>query len=157
MSSLASMAAELAVILPHYNCNENAWIDANTQYALSRWRRAAPHVYVILVEIAVSPAPFRFEQGVHADRVLQFHVEDVMWYKEMAINAALPHVPPSCEVVCWADSDVVVDGGDATVAAWVRRVVQAATAPGAAFVQPFAAVRMPVSYTHLTLPTKRIV
>ena len=41
--------------------------------------------------------------------VLQYRVNDVMHYKDIAMNIALKNLPEDCECVCWCDCDIVFE------------------------------------------------
>lgn len=68
-----------------------------------------------MVEIARENTPFAFapsrDEGlgeVHLfHKLVQLRAEDVIWYKEHALQIALTHVPEDCKYVAWLDNDVV--------------------------------------------------
>lgn len=103
----------LTILSCYYNFNNNVWMEDNTRYCAKQWRKAGAHV--VFVEIALHGTDFVFhpsiDEGADDTRnifhtLLQYHVHDVMWYKDMALNTALPHVPSTSSYVAWFDNDV---------------------------------------------------
>lgn len=151
-----SSSAELAILTTYYDFNSNPWMRDNTSYCLQHWRNAG--AYVILVELALSAdgSEYAFapkdglslctdnaETSLIADAIVGCRVQDIMWYKEAALNIALTHVPAHCNLVGWFDNDIVFasNGDDDTPNQWVRTLVQTFEQnPLVHFVQPFCEI-----------------
>lgn len=88
-------------------------MEDNTRHCAKQWRKAGAHI--VFVEIALHGAEFVFhpsiDEGPDDTRnifhtLIQYHVHDAMWYKDMALNTALSHVPSTSPYVAWFDNDV---------------------------------------------------
>lgn len=124
----------------------------NTRYCVKQWRKAGARV--LFVELALEDEPFVFHPSIdegHDDTrnlfhtLIQLHVQDVMWYKEMALNIALRHVEQSSpnDLVAWFDNDVflVPPSMENTLEHdwWVQSIEQTfAQNPTLSFLQPFS-------------------
>lgn len=151
-----STSAELAIITTYYDFNANPWMRDNTAFCLQQWR--ASGAYVILVELALTTdgSDYAFapkdglslcaedaETSLIADAVVGCRVQDIMWYKEAALNIALTHVPAHCGIVGWFDNDILFqsDSHEASLNQWVRTIVQTFEQnPLVHFVQPFSEI-----------------
>ena len=103
----------VAILSSYYNFNDNPWMEENTRFCAQQWRHSG--AYIILVEIAFEETPFVFHSAIDEGeddtrnlfhKLIQFRVSDVMWYKEMAINIGLSHVPNTSSFVAWMDNDI---------------------------------------------------
>ena len=150
-------SAELAILTTYYDFNSNPWMRDNTSYCLQHWRNAG--AYVILVELALSTdgSEYAFapkdglslsndddETPLIADAIVGCRVQDIMWYKEAALNIALTHVPAHCSLVGWFDNDILFASNsekDDASNQWVRTLVQTFKQnPLVHFVQPFSEI-----------------
>jgi hypothetical protein len=125
----------LAIVTSYFNFTDNPWMERNARCALANWK--ATGAFTVLVELARSKTAFVFDDA-SADKVVQIEVQDVMWYKENAVNVGLAAVPTACSVVCWADSDVLVD--HVRHPRWAQDLVRCVHDSGAHFVQGFSRV-----------------
>lgn len=107
------MTHQLAILSCYYNFNHNRWLEANVRHCVKKWRKAG--AYVIFVELALDDTQFVFhdsiDQGEDDERnlfhiLLRYHVRDVLWFKEMALQHALKYVPQDIPYVGWFDNDV---------------------------------------------------
>jgi hypothetical protein len=104
---------------------------------------------LVTVELAFGDATF--ELGPEdADVLVQKRSGSVLWQKERLLNVALAHLPPECELVCWADADVLFEDSD-----WIA---QATTAlKHAPLIQPFRrAIRLPRGAAPADFPSRRL-
>ena len=73
---------------------------------------------MILVELALhnetyayacqeGPTTISEHPSLISDIVVGIRVDDIMWYKEVAVNVGLKHVPKKCNLIGWFDNDVV--------------------------------------------------
>jgi hypothetical protein len=132
-----------AIITAYFNCTNSQWMQDNMTRALQNWNQTG--AYVILVELLIEGSQsdthemtdFYFKEGC-AHQLLQHRVHDVMWYKENALNLAMNVVPDTCDVICWADNDVLIE----SPSDWLERVRECTLQPNVHFVHPFQTVRM---------------
>lgn len=103
----------LTILSCYFNFNDNPWMQDNTRYCAQQWRKAGAHV--VFVEVALHGTEHVFHPAIDEGdddtrnifhTLIQHHVDDIMWYKEMALNIALSHIPPSSSYVAWMDNDV---------------------------------------------------
>ena len=136
----------------YFNFNNNPWMQDNTRYCTQQWRKAGARV--IFVEIALESEPFVFYPAVDEGdddtrnifhKLIQLHVRDIMWYKEMALNIALQQVEStaSTDIVAWFDNDVffVPPPTDTTLGDdwWVQSIEHTfKQTPAISLVQPFS-------------------
>lgn len=152
-----SSYAELAILTTYYDFNSNPWMRDNTSYCLQHWRNAG--AYVILVELALSTDGSEYAyapkdglslsndddgKSLIADAIVGCRVQDIMWYKEAALNIALTHVPTHCSLVGWFDNDILFASNseeDDASNQWVRTLIQTFEQnPLVHFVQPFSEI-----------------
>lgn len=103
----------LTILSCYFNFNGNPWMQDNTRYCVKQWRKAGAHVVFVEVTLHGTEHVFHpaIDEGDDDTRnlfhtLIQHHVHDIMWYKEMALNIALSHIPPSSSYVAWMDNDV---------------------------------------------------
>ena len=112
----ADSAFPLAIITSYFDFNKNPWMYENTRYCVNRWREAG--AFVILVEFALHNETYAYaiQEGhvtisehpsLISDVVVGIHVDDIMWYKEVAVNVGLRYVPKKCNLIGWFDNDIV--------------------------------------------------
>ena len=154
----------VALLSCYYNFNDNPWMQENTRYCAQQWRKSGAHI--IFVEIAIHDTPFVFHPSVDEGyddtrnifhKLIQFRVSDVMWYKEMATNLALAHIPSSCSYVAWIDNDVCFAPPSHTTetlsATWWTDAIQHAfrQRPATILLQPFTQVALTTETVRIGL------
>lgn len=64
------------------------------------------NVPLACIELRAPGSKFLLREG-DAELLLQLHGETDLWQKECLLNTAIRALPPSCDKVCWLDSDVL--------------------------------------------------
>ena len=138
----------------YFNFNNNPWIQDNARYCAQQWRKAGAHI--IFVELALEDATFVFHPSIDEGEdntrnlfhiLIQLKVKDIMWYKEMALNVALQHIPTPTfsDLIAWFDNDIffVPPSTENTLDAnwWIQSIEQTFKQnPSISLLQPFSEI-----------------
>ena len=135
---------KLSILTCYFNLNKNPWMEENTRFCIQQWKEAGAHV--VCVELA-RDEQFVFndmDQSRLFDVLLQVPVHDIMWYKEMAHELALSHVPKNIPYIGWFDCDVFVaplNNKTTTSDWWINAIVHSFEhAPHVHIIQPFSSL-----------------
>lgn len=79
------------------------------------------NVPLACIELRAPGSKFLLREG-DAELLLQLHGETDLWQKECLLNTAIRALPPSCDTVCWLDSDVLFLDD-----AWAERTTEVLT------------------------------
>jgi hypothetical protein len=100
------------VILVEFNYEDSAHASPTSSSSKHSGQAAAKRNQAPLEPVSSFSFHPDVDQGPDPDRhvcdtLLQHTVNDIMWYKEMGVNIALPHLPSDCSLVGIFDNDIL--------------------------------------------------